>query len=69
MKAKPFKFKLSQHVFLLGHCGRCVITGRGMCEFVSGGKMPMYQISGGHNAWVQESSLVNREDAEAGGAT
>jgi hypothetical protein len=62
MKAK-YKFEIKQHVFVLGRPGRCVVTGRGVMSFVSGGTVNMYQVCGGQQGILQESELLSVAEA------
>lgn len=56
-----FKFDLGQRVFVLGQEGMCIVNGRGHFDFLSGGKLNMYQITGAHTAIVEEYSLLTRD--------
>jgi|WetSurMetagenome_2_1015567.scaffolds.fasta_scaffold255899_3 hypothetical protein len=65
MKKNKFRFNIGDHVFILGKTGRCVVTGRGQMEFASGGKLNMYQISGGHQAILAEIGLITPAEMNA----
>jgi len=43
---KKFKFALGEKVFILGLPGVNIVTGRGQMEYISGGKLNIYQIDG-----------------------
>jgi len=58
MKPK-YKFNLNQYVFIIGVQGMCIITGRGIMEFSSSGKLPMYQVTGAKNTIIQETALLS----------
>jgi len=62
---KRFKFAIGERVFVLGHVGICIVTGRGEMEYVSGGKLNMYQIDGGHCApQVMEQVIITPEEMQ-----
>jgi hypothetical protein len=65
MKKKP-KFKMEEKVFIVGRDGGCVVSGIGVMDFISGGKLTMYQLSGCHCTIVPEHSLVSYEEARSG---
>jgi hypothetical protein len=44
---KKFKFNLGDKVFILGHSGISIVTGRGCMEYISGGTLNQYQLDGG----------------------
>lgn len=58
MKKDNFKFNLGDRVFYLGHTGACRVSGRGTMEYLSGGKINMYQIGGAHNIAVIPEYLL-----------
>jgi hypothetical protein len=59
-----FKFKLGEKVYWLGHQGICIVSGRGVMSFLSGGKLNMYQINGAHNMYLAEYELLTENEQE-----
>jgi len=62
MKKDNFKYKLGERVFLLGKTGLCIVSGRGKMEYISGGTLNNYQVSGAHNGDVPEYHLLSEKD-------
>lgn len=62
MKKQTFKYKLGDHVFILGKAGICVVNGRGVFNFLSGGVINYYTVFGGHVAFCSEYELVTPQE-------
>jgi hypothetical protein len=63
---KKTKFKMEEKVFIVGCDGGCVVSGIGVMDFISGGKLTLYQIVGAHSAFVPEHSLISLKEARSG---
>jgi hypothetical protein len=61
---KKFKFELGEKVFILGLAGMVIITGRGRFDFLSGGKLNIYQVQGGRTGYHCEQELLSLEEAK-----
>jgi len=57
-----YKFKLGEHVFVLGRDGLCIVKGRGKMKFTSGGTASMYMIGGAYYGAFQENELLSIEE-------
>jgi hypothetical protein len=57
-----FKFELGEKVFVLGRQGICVVCGRGIMEYLSGGIANHYVISGAHRGVLYEFELMNIDE-------
>jgi hypothetical protein len=64
MRKEKFKFELNQRVFLLGKTGICIVLGRGVMEFSSGGERCMYAIAGAHDEFVAEETVLSVDEAK-----
>jgi len=65
VKEKQFKYALGERVMIIGKQGLCVVTGRGLMEFCSGGSLNIYQVSGASADYVQENLLWSPSEAYA----
>jgi hypothetical protein len=63
MKQKPYKFKLGEYAYIVGVAGINVITGRGHCEFHSGGTQNFYSLEGSHGGFHSEVALLKPSEA------
>jgi hypothetical protein len=62
---KGHKYELGQHVLTLGKHGICIISGRGKMEFISGGKINMYQLMGANpNPACPEYEIITVDEAQ-----
>ena len=62
MKKQTFKYKLGDHVFILGKAGICIVNGRGVFNFISGGTINCYTVMGGQSGFCSEHELVTPQE-------
>jgi hypothetical protein len=53
-----FKFEIGERVYVVGLSGTCVVSGRGVMNFISGGISAMYQICGARPGYYPEHELL-----------
>jgi len=53
-----FKFGIGERVFIIGNAGICIVTARGEMNYISGGKINIYQLDGGNRTYAMEQVLL-----------